>query len=217
MQSLAWIIVSALLSMFEPSAAAPPADARVSSELTLHAAALVASGAPAPDLYAEAITLDGWFHPLTGAVRDLPVKRDRRFGGPRPGPRADECGRGHCGVDIGSKMGTPIVAARDGVVDRADRGKTGSTGRYVRILHDDGTRTYYMHLGRVAAGVDVGARVKGGAVIGTLGRTGIKRSPPHLHFAMTVQSRWGSPYHVDPEPMLRTARLVSRDEVARVR
>ena len=60
----------------------------------------------------------------------------------------------------------------------------GPGGRFVCIQHDppEGSdfRTCYMHLSRVS--VRRGARVSRGDAIGTVGRTGIRNSPAHLHF-----------------------------------
>src|SRR5437870_2958447 len=43
----------------------------------------------------------GWFHPLAGGERAMPVSESRRFGAVRPQPRPSECELGHCGVDLG--------------------------------------------------------------------------------------------------------------------
>ena len=58
-----------------------------------------------------------------------------------------------------------------------------------------------MHLDRIAPGLEEGQEIVAGAMLGTLGRTGIRRSIPHLHFQLEVPR---GRYHrfVDPEPML---------------
>lgn len=88
---------------------------------------------------------------------------------------------GHNGVDLaGVPVGTPIMAAADGVVIIAKMGGyNGGYGNYVVISHPNGTQTLYGHLNSVA--VSRGNQVKKGEVIGGLGNTG-HSTGPHLHF-----------------------------------
>jgi hypothetical protein len=113
-----------------------------------------------------------------------------RFGG----------GRGHRGHDTFAACGTPLVAARGGVVKFKQY--HGAAGHYLVI---DGERTgidyTYMHL-RDAALVNEGDRVRTGQLIGYVGRTG-RASGCHLHFEMWKAPGWydgGSP--IDPLPSL---------------
>ena len=85
----------------------------------------------------------------------------------------------HKGVDFGARAGTPIMAAGDGVVLRADR--FGSFGNYVRIRHANGYETAYAHLQGFARGLEKGDRVEQGEVIGYVGSTG-RSTGPHLHY-----------------------------------
>ncbi len=85
----------------------------------------------------------------------------------------------HRGIDFSAMTGTPIYAAGDGVVERADR--YGSYGNYVRIRHDKEYATAYAHLSRFAKGLKAGKRVKQGDVIGNVGATG-RVSGAHLHY-----------------------------------
>jgi murein DD-endopeptidase MepM/ murein hydrolase activator NlpD len=86
--------------------------------------------------------------------------------------------RGHAGVDIAAKYGTPILATDDGEVVKADFDHP-SYGGLVIVHHVSGYETWYGHLGRV--GVEVGVRVKRGEDIGRMGSTGYSTGP-HLHF-----------------------------------
>ncbi len=154
-----------------------------------------------------------WVHPLAGPYRELPGNDVQRFGAYRA---RDEffkkyCGSGHCGVDIGLIVGLPVLAARDGVIDRAVRIPTEAEGKYLRVEHAGRVRSYYMHLDQVAPGLAKGARVKAGQILGTLGRTGIKHSAAHLHFMITFESASGKETYVDPELMLQNARMVEID------
>jgi hypothetical protein len=97
-------------------------------------------------------------------------------------------------IDFGVPQGTPVYAARAGVVmqvesdfDKAglDLEKYGGRANYVRILHDDGTMGLYAHLRPEGVLVRAGQRVKTGQQIGLSGNTGFT-SGPHLHFAVQV-------------------------------
>lgn len=146
-------------------------------------------------------------HPIPGPDRDLPRSSTRIFGAWRDGERAPECGEGHCGVDLGKHIGTPILAARSGVVFNAHRSPDGRSGRFVHIRHDDGMATWYMHLDTVREDLRPGVEVRAGEPIGTLGKSGIHNSAPHLHFAITIGEEWDQTY-VDPLPFLRDAIVV---------
>ncbi len=144
-----------------------------------------------------------WVHPLAGA-RQLPGRDARRFGAARHGPRPAECGRGHCGVDLGGTRGVVVHAAADGEITRVVREIRKSSGRYVMIEHAGGLRSYYMHLDQIRGDLDVGQHVVAGEAIGTVGRTGVVKSGPHLHFSI-AQERAGRTANLDPEPILRHA------------
>lgn len=85
----------------------------------------------------------------------------------------------HKGVDFAAAPGTPVMAAGDGVVRRANR--FGGYGNYVRIGHSNGYDTAYGHLLRFAKGVRAGTRVRQGQVIAYVGSTGASTGP-HLHY-----------------------------------
>ncbi|MEO6263548.1 MAG: M23 family metallopeptidase [Luteimonas sp.] len=97
-------------------------------------------------------------------------------------------------VDFAADIGTPVVAAREGVVmqvesdfDKAglNREKYDGRANFVRILHDDGTMALYAHLQESGVLVRVGQRVRAGQKIGLSGNTGFTTGP-HLHFAVQV-------------------------------
>lgn len=98
-------------------------------------------------------------------------------------------------IDFAADIGTPVLAARDGVVmqvesdfDKAGLNleKFGDRANFVRILHDDGTMALYAHL-KADNGVivRVGQRVRAGQQIGLSGNTGFSTGP-HLHFAVQI-------------------------------
>ncbi len=119
----------------------------------------------------------------------------------------------HYGVDImyrsadghpNAPEGTPILAARDGVV-----WSTGQTvrGRNVVLDHGKPFATFYQHLTTVF--VAKGDRVTAGQQIGIMGSD---PSDPeglrHLHFAVWYKGN-GDSSSVDPETAMRSWRRVS--------
>jgi murein DD-endopeptidase MepM/ murein hydrolase activator NlpD len=89
--------------------------------------------------------------------------------------------RAHTGVDYGAPYGAGVIAVADGTVVSA--GWAGGGGNQVRIRHDGGIETYYMHLSAFATGIRAGARVEQGQTIGRVGATGTATGP-HLHFSL---------------------------------
>lgn len=83
----------------------------------------------------------------------------------------------HGGTDIAAPLGTPILAAADGVVVTATWHN--SYGYYVKIKHDDTYSTLYGHCS--ALHVSAGQTVKQGQVIADCGSTGYSTGP-HCHF-----------------------------------
>lgn len=99
---------------------------------------------------------------------------------------------GRYAVDIAMPVGTPIVAARAGTVVKVRNGQGGRlpdpAGNYVRIEHEDGTHSAYLHLRRGSVRVQPGQPVKVGTLLGKSGSTG-RSTGPHLHFV--VQKPYG--------------------------
>ena len=95
-------------------------------------------------------------------------------------------------IDIVMPVGTPILAAREGVVmdveedfNRAgtDKLEFVDKANHVRILHADGTMALYAHLDLASVRVAPGARVRAGEAIALSGNTGFSTGP-HLHFVI---------------------------------
>lgn len=152
-------------------------------------------------------TLADWVHPVPGSTEAFPLDRgSRRFGARREGVDRSECGRGHCGVDLDGPRGTPVVAVAWGWVVRIERRSDRRSGKYVRIEHPDFVYTSYMHLDSIASDLEVGDEVSPGDPLGTLGRTGIAHSAPHLHFSLEIpKGSHEELRYIDPEPFLRRA------------
>lgn len=86
-------------------------------------------------------------------------------------------GRMHRGIDIANKIGTPIVAAADGVV--TFEGRQRGYGKIIDVRHIDGSLTRYAHNHRHF--VKLGQKVQQGQTIAHMGSTGFSTGP-HLHF-----------------------------------
>jgi hypothetical protein len=132
--------------------------------------------------------------------------------------RGTNCSRRHEGNDlIGARM-VPLVAAVDGTIDwiKVDDGVS-TAGNAVSIKDAEGWRYVYIHLNndtpgtddganppahRFAPGIEKGARVTKGQLIGWLGDSGnAETSTPHLHFEI-VNPRGAA---INPFASLRTA------------
>jgi murein DD-endopeptidase MepM/ murein hydrolase activator NlpD len=100
----------------------------------------------------------------------------------------------HKGLDFAAPIGTPIFAAGDGIVERANR--FGAYGNYMRIRHNETYKTAYAHISKFAKGVRKGSRVKQGQVIAYIGNTG-RSTGPHLHYEVIKNGKQVNPHSVD--------------------
>ena len=99
----------------------------------------------------------------------------------------------HSGVDLAAPRDTPIYAAGDGVIERAQW--VSGYGRYVEMKHVNGFETGYGHMNRIADGIRPGIRVRQGQLIGYVGSTG-NSTGNHLHFEIKVNGRFVDPLSV---------------------
>lgn len=91
--------------------------------------------------------------------------------------------RMHTGTDWAAPIGSPIIAAGNGVVEKA--GWAGGYGKQIIIRHANGYETSYNHQSAFAQGIEPGVHVRQGQVIGYLGQTGLSTGP-HLHYELIV-------------------------------
>ena len=118
-------------------------------------------------------------------------------------------GRRHKGTDLMAEKMSEVYAFADGVVTKVSQ--TRRPGRYVIIEHAQGWDTYYIHLNNdnpgtddgkadwsltVAPGIEEGAEVKAGQLIGWVGDSGnAEGSGSHTHFELLHNGRNINPFH----------------------
>jgi len=137
----------------------------------------------------QAVLAPGIIFPVAGTA-----SYTNSFGAPRSG------GRTHEGIDIFADKMTPVVTVADGTVSFVRTG-VGTDCCVVRIRHDDGRSSLYLHLNNdtpgtddgqgygIAENIQVGTRVTAGMVIAFVGDSGnAEETPPHLHFELNDTS-----------------------------
>jgi murein DD-endopeptidase MepM/ murein hydrolase activator NlpD len=100
----------------------------------------------------------------------------------------------HPGVDFSAPTGTPILAAGDGLVLRAEYDS--AYGNFIEIAHADQFVSKYAHASKMH--VKAGQRIQRGQVIAEVGNTG-RSTGPHLHYEISHQGKM-----INPTQILRT-------------
>jgi murein DD-endopeptidase MepM/ murein hydrolase activator NlpD len=98
--------------------------------------------------------------------------------------------RMHTGVDWSNAIGTPILAAGNGTIIKAEF--TSGYGRRVEIQHLNGYVTTYSHMSGFGPGIVAGVHVNQGQVIGYLGQSGLATGP-HLHYEVIINGNFVDP------------------------
>jgi murein DD-endopeptidase MepM/ murein hydrolase activator NlpD len=118
-------------------------------------------------------------------------------------PRGSE--RHHEALDIMAPKGTPVRATADGKIAKLFTSKPGGLTVY-QFDPSEKYAYYYAHLDRYADGLQEGATVKRGDLVGYVGVTGnADPDAPHLHFAvfeLTPEKQWWKGTPVNPYPLL---------------
>ncbi|CAN5324443.1 MAG: M23 family metallopeptidase [Acidimicrobiia bacterium] len=158
-----------------------------------------------PTTVSSAIAADG--HPTLTCFPLAPaeIRYDNTWGAARSG------GRRHQGIDIMAPKRTVVMAVAGGLVETLDAAS--GAGYYIRLVHEGGWETWYMHLDNDTAGTDdgrggaatayadgleVGDEVVAGQIIGYVGDSGnAEWTGPHLHFELHTDG-----YAVNPYPSL---------------
>lgn len=113
--------------------------------------------------------------------------------------------RAHKGIDLAARLGTPIMATGDGVIETI--GRDSGYGNMIKIRHDKTYSTVYGHMLRFQKGLSKGSRVKLGQVIGYVGQTGLATGP-HCHYELHVHNQPRNPTTI---PLPTAAPLSSRE------
>ncbi|MFP4649267.1 MAG: M23 family metallopeptidase [Halorhodospira sp.] len=100
----------------------------------------------------------------------------------------------HAAVDLRARVGDPIVATADGVVNYASKHQDSGLGNLIILAHEFGFQSHYAHLS--AFEVERGEFVEQGEVIGQAGATGTVEGS-HLHYEI-----WHTQHKLNPEPFL---------------
>lgn len=107
-------------------------------------------------------------------------------------PRGDGS-RTHEDIDFLVPVGTPVISPTDAVVRNIGIGD--SAGKYVYTINPGGEVFAYLHLDKIARGLEPGDELKKGDFIGTVGYTGNAiESAPHLHFEIQVDGEAINPH-----------------------
>lgn len=103
--------------------------------------------------------------------------------------------RGHYGIDIASKMNTPIYASASGKVVKSATGWNWGYGNYIVVDHGNGIETLYAHNNVLK--VSAGDTVKKGQLLALMGNTGNVRGRTgiHLHFELRINGRKVNPFN----------------------
>lgn len=127
-------------------------------------------------------------------------------------------GRGilHTGVDYGGRgYGAPIMAAGNGIVEKA--GRASGYGNLIVLRHTNGYETYYGHQQSFAKGIVPGVRVRQGQIIGYVGSTG-QSTGPHLHYEIRINNKPVDPLRIRlPEGRVLDGGLLTAFENERAR
>ena len=159
-----------------------------SNELAENGAAAVENAAPQILAIAESKPVDNLSEQLNKAIEaaDARIAADAASRAPsnvKPAEGAYTSGFGarwgamHNGIDLANAIGTPIVAAMDGIV--IDSGPASGFGNWIRIKHEDGSIAVYGHMETLD--VAVGDQVHAGQKIAGMGSRGFSTGS-HLHF-----------------------------------
>lgn len=113
--------------------------------------------------------------------------------GVRRNPFGERSYEFHPGIDIGGEIGDVVAVPANGIVTEA--GWKGGYGNMIEVDHGNGLKTRYGHLSRI--GVEVGAAVGRGQIIGLIGSTG-RSTGPHLHYELRLYDRPINPRQLLP-------------------
>jgi murein DD-endopeptidase MepM/ murein hydrolase activator NlpD len=98
--------------------------------------------------------------------------------------------RAHFGVDYAAPYGTPVHATADGKI--IARGYKKGNGYYVKLKHNNGYETMYMHFSKFNKNQKIGSYVKQGEIIGYIGTSGYATGP-HVDYRIIKNGTYLNP------------------------
>lgn len=184
------------------------------------AAVIIVGLAPMPTLSAHG---DGFPSNIRFPQDPTVTEFSSTFGAPRSG------GRRHKGTDLMAPRFTEVYAVADGEVIFV--GRKSLSGRTVRIAHEGGWTSHYVHLNNdnpgkddgkapwsltVAPGVEEGAEVEAGQLIGWVGDSGnAEHTAPHTHFELRSNGRAIDAYHYLVDAQRRDLSVIAEERAAK--
>jgi murein DD-endopeptidase MepM/ murein hydrolase activator NlpD len=204
------MVMAALVTVF-PAGAAAVAEPLVQASPRKVEVKPTKKEEPAPVVPPAAATTTA--PELTHAIEEL---RNRQLTLPVHGIKRDDLrdtfnetrgsSRRHEALDVLAPRNTPVLAVEDGTIAKLFLSDAGGITIY-QFDPTDAYCYYYAHLERYAEGLQEGAPIKRGQVIGYVGTTGnAPRNTPHLHFAifkLTGEKTWWQGTAIDPYSVLR--------------
>ena len=174
-------------------------------------ALVLAALTPSPAMAHDEVVVENFPQPAPD------VRFSNDFGQARAGHR-------HKGNDLLGVKLQPVVAVADGVVEHIDSGST--AGNWIQINHQGGWESRYMHLNDdspgtddgsigpdefAAEGIEVGAFVEAGQLIGWVGDSGnAEWTTAHTHFEIHHHGSVLNPYPYLLEARERWLRLMEK-------
>ncbi len=99
--------------------------------------------------------------------------------------------RPHLGIDYAAPPGSPVMATAKGKIIYKAWDKKGG-GNTLKIRHNNGFQTTYMHLKSFAKGIKRGSYVSQGQIIAYVGSTGLSTGP-HLDYRVKKNGKYINP------------------------
>jgi murein DD-endopeptidase MepM/ murein hydrolase activator NlpD len=117
----------------------------------------------------------------------------------RKDPVKGKKSKNHDGLDVAvnAKRNQPVITPKGGVVEKSileteERGPY--NGNYVIIKHDDGYRSYFLHL-QEPSKLKKGDVIEKGDLVGIVGNSG-RSAGIHLHYAIKKGREWQLPQDI---------------------
>lgn len=184
--------------------------------LALAAAVITIGMAPMPTLSAHN---EGFPSTIRFPQDPTVTEFSSTFGAARSG------GRRHKGTDLMAPRLTEVYAVADG--DVIFVGRASLSGRTIRLAHEGGWTSHYVHLNNdnpgkddgkapwsltVAPGIEEGATVEAGQLIGWVGDSGnAEGTAPHTHFELRRNGVAINPYHYLVEAQQRDLSVIAQE------